>query len=345
MGLFSFRAMESNEQVEQPAVESVPDPVKSESLDIDPPESESTDDSDADYEDIKRAAEKMLQQELEELNNHHKNQPRTQHELAALPPVEKIAFEWGPRDTIEVLGEVHHIMDDLVVIKARTAVQPDQEDKNSLNVTTTAIEEGSVLCLGDRTIIGQVFEIFGPVRQPFYSIRFNNSSEIPSDVKLGVEVYYPVQRCSRIFAAQIYSKGCDASDEFNEEIPEHLMEFSDDEEEHRAQANRKAKRRRASAQRVHDATLGKRNVVEYDEFATEPLGEPPSREIPLKKRVATSVQDILGQETEGEVKRSALEGNSSEDVVGFFEPLPAVDSGDMRVNLYSSLIVFIYIFC
>jgi len=117
--------------------------------------SDSDSDSDGEYEDIKRTAEQMLQQELDELN-HQKKQPRTQHELTTLPPVEKVTFEWGPQDTTEVLGQVHHIMDDLVVIKAQTTGKADQEDKNSLHVSTSAIEEGSVLCLADRTLLGQV---------------------------------------------------------------------------------------------------------------------------------------------------------------------------------------------
>jgi len=142
-------------------------------------------------------------------------------------------------------------------------------------------------------------------------------------VALGVDVYFPVQRCARIFAAQIYSKGCDASDEFNEEVPEHLQDYSDDEEEQRARTTSKKAKRKRSAQRAAEATIGQRQVVEYDEFATESLAGPPSRDPPpkiQKTSTSISVQEILDKNTEGELTRT--NDTESADVVGFFEPLP-----------------------
>lgn len=39
--------------------------------------------------------------------------------------------------------------------------------------------EGTVLCLGDRTPLGRVEEIFGPVTAPLYALRYTGSAGAP----------------------------------------------------------------------------------------------------------------------------------------------------------------------
>jgi len=41
-----------------------------------------------------------------------------------------------------------------------------------------AIDQDSVLWSAERRAIGRVFETFGPVMSPFYSIRFNDAADI-----------------------------------------------------------------------------------------------------------------------------------------------------------------------
>lgn len=42
-------------------------------------------------------------------------------------------------------------------------------------------DEGTVLCLGDRTALGRVEEIFGPIQAPLYALRYTGSAGAPPD--------------------------------------------------------------------------------------------------------------------------------------------------------------------
>ena len=41
-----------------------------------------------------------------------------------------------------------------------------------------ALDEDTVMLLEDRSVIGKIYETFGPVPQPYYSVRFNSDDEI-----------------------------------------------------------------------------------------------------------------------------------------------------------------------
>ena len=50
------------------------------------------------------------------------------------------------------------------------------------------MDAGSVLCLPDRTPLGRVEEIFGPVAEPLYTLRFAGGTEVPAGVRQGAAV-------------------------------------------------------------------------------------------------------------------------------------------------------------
>lgn len=99
---------------------------------------------------------------------------------------------------------------------------------------------------GNRTL-GQVFDVMGNVASPIYCVRFNSADDINRKcLAIGMKVYVaPQTKYTKIIVLSdlMKQKGCDASWENDNEVPEDCNEFSDDEEE------RMARRKNAQKQR------------------------------------------------------------------------------------------------
>ena len=126
-----------------------------------------------------------------------------------------------PEMRIEELGVVETIVENIILIKAKTSGE------------YRALESGSVLCLKDRSVIGVVSETLGRVQQPLYTVRFTNAGEITEvGISLGTNVFYPEQHAKYALTQVLKAyKGSDASNLHDEEIGDEEMEFSDDEAE------------------------------------------------------------------------------------------------------------------
>ncbi|ONH68269.1 H/ACA ribonucleoprotein complex non-core subunit NAF1 [Cyberlindnera fabianii] len=138
------------------------------------------------------------------------------------------------------------------------------------------LKEGSVLCLEDRTPIGYLFEIFGPVAFPMYRVKFNTVEDLEKfKDKKKQKVFYVVPKSDFEFTDRIKSiKGSDASNFNDEEIPEEEQEFSDDEKEMEAKKSKKSKKKANAAKR------GKGD--ESTEGPTAKKQQPPQRSNPYK---------------------------------------------------------------
>jgi H/ACA ribonucleoprotein complex non-core subunit NAF1 len=79
----------------------------------------------------------------------------------------------------------------------------------------------------------QVYETFGPTSQPFYQVKFPSISSVDEDVvKVSRLVFHVPGRSKFVFPSQLKAlKGSDASNFYDEEVPEDEAEFSDDEKE------------------------------------------------------------------------------------------------------------------
>ncbi|PVH82778.1 NAF1-domain-containing protein [Cadophora sp. DSE1049] len=130
------------------------------------------------------------------------------------------------------VGNVEHIVENVLVIKAKTSGE------------NRALESGSVLCLEDRSVIGVVAEILGPVQKPLYSVMFTNAGEIAeAGLSLGAKVFYSEKHSTFVFTQALKAyKGSDASNLHDEEVGDEEMEFSDDEAE--AEHKRRVKQKR-----------------------------------------------------------------------------------------------------
>jgi H/ACA ribonucleoprotein complex non-core subunit NAF1 len=163
-------------------------------------DSESECESD-DYSDLKEQLEDMERDEDEDVE-----ELKTRNEME-LPTVEPIVIEVPENAVLSPVGTVHGVVDRFVIIQGY-----DAGDVKVLDCDT-------VVFLSDKTIVGAVFDVFGPVTNPMYSVLFNSKDEI----------YYIPDLAKFVYTNEIKTKGTDASNFYDEETEE--QEFSDDEAE------------------------------------------------------------------------------------------------------------------
>lgn len=168
-----------------------------------------------------------------ELNDSQVNQlVKTAGELTLdeLPPVTELNF-MAKLNKMEQIGRVCNILDRLVIVASFKNKPP--------------LDLDSVLFLRDCHPLGAIFETFGPVKQPYYAIRFNAPEEVESrKVSIDMAVYFlPCQSppiTSYVFVKDLIKiKGSDASWLDDNEPPNDCLEFSDDEEERLFKLKRK----------------------------------------------------------------------------------------------------------
>lgn len=141
-----------------------------------------------------------------------------------------------PEDTkMEPIGTISSVVEQLVIVESYKNTPPLNED--------------SVLFTKDRTSIGKIFEVFGPVCQPYYVLRFNSHDDIEQkDLKTRDTVYFAPK--IKDFTDYIFTqllqktKGSDASWKNDQEPPPEVLDFSDDEKEKLAKHKLKEHKRR-----------------------------------------------------------------------------------------------------
>lgn len=143
---------------------------------------------------------------------------KSKNEIEFLPPVPPVDVKLELHHQALPVGVVLSIMDAKVVVEGL-------EKHNPLN-------EGSILWVTEsRSPLGIVDEIFGPVKNPFYIVRYNSDKEIPAGICQGTPVSFVTDFADYVLNDKnLYKKGYDASGENDEEIFDEV-EFSDDEKE------------------------------------------------------------------------------------------------------------------
>ncbi len=206
-------------------------------------ESSSDDESDADIRSVQETARLLMEagdgSDDDEDGKRGKGQStaqvRSKNEVSEpVPP--KPDVEITPEDPIDLLGAVLHSVENSVIIRG--------EWGDSHRV----LDDGSLLCRQDRTVLGIVADVIGNVRQPMYIIRFPKEEDVAGEgIEPGMAVYYSVKHAKFVFTDALRSiKGSDASNLYDEEVGDEEMEFSDDEKEQahkREQKGFKGKRR------------------------------------------------------------------------------------------------------
>jgi H/ACA ribonucleoprotein complex non-core subunit NAF1 len=184
-------------------------------------------------------------------DNHKRNQQvkylKTKNEITIddLPPIEKLNLVLESSVNLIKIGRVISIVDNkLVVIQTLNNCQ--EANKNEAH----PLDEDTILFDENRKGLGKIYETFGPVVSPFYSLRFNLNEIKESQLKVDVGsfIYYAPE--STKYTKFIFNvdelrqlKGSDASWNNDNEPPVECIEYSDDEQER--QAKRELKMRRA----------------------------------------------------------------------------------------------------
>lgn len=214
-------------------------PIESSSSDTSSDQSSSDDvDDDDDYEmlDPAEQAARLMQEDIGSddegmgrgNNGAGAGPPRTLNEKPdeVVPKPDLIITE---KMKIEELGHVENLVENLVLIKAKTSGEYQ------------VLEFGSVLCLENRIVIGVVAETLGRVEQPYYAVHFTNERAIAeAGISKGTKIFYVEQHSTYVFTPPLQKlKGSDASNLHDEEVGDEGIEFSDDEAE--AEYKRKLK--------------------------------------------------------------------------------------------------------
>lgn len=199
---------------------------------------------------------------------------RTKNEMAE-EPVPKPDVTITPEMKIEELGEVEHIVENLMLIKAYT---PGEYQ---------VLDTGSVLCNSERVVIGAVAETIGKVLQPMYIVHFNSQDEIKElGLAEGTKIFYAAEHATFVFTEPLKNlKGSDASNLHDEEVGDDEMEFSDDEKEAEYKRSLKQKKREKWKNNNKDrephplrqevSAGGGLNYDEDDDGPYKPLTRPP----------------------------------------------------------------------
>lgn len=155
---------------------------------------------------------------------------------------------------IEPIGELVSLVENTAVIKA------------SVSGEFRILNEESILCFEDRQLLGVLYETFGRVESPMYTVKFDSAEELENLAsRLHQRVFYVVPASSFIYTEQVRQiKGSDASNLHDEEIPEEEQEFSDDEKEMQSKAGaKKRKRSHKPKQQNAQRTIGNSNDNAY----------------------------------------------------------------------------------
>ncbi|GAB7344431.1 hypothetical protein MBLNU457_2277t2 [Dothideomycetes sp. NU457] len=217
-------AQKSNEKAEWQFDSS--DEESSSESDSDTSSDEDSDEEDYEMLDPATAARMLMAEEGGDGDDDEGHKPSTNAQLRTKneqPPeiVPKPDVTVTPEMKITVLGNVEHIVDNYMLITAQTSGEYQ------------VLEQGSVLCLEDRTVIGAVAETIGRVQQPMYSVAFTTKQEIDDmGMVKGTKIFYVDAHSTFVFTQPLRNlKGTDASNLHDEEVGADEMEFSDDEAE------------------------------------------------------------------------------------------------------------------
>lgn len=154
--------------------------------------------------------------------------PHTLHELTQveIPPLPE-NFELTDEMVIQPIGQLFSVSDNSLVIQASSSGR------------YRVLADGTIFCLDDRTVLGILYETFGPVDQPFYVVLHEKPEEFSRYIGQAVCFVVPGSHFELTQSFQV--KGSDASNWHDEEVALEDQEFSDDEQE--ALAKRKRKKR------------------------------------------------------------------------------------------------------
>ncbi|KAI8147278.1 Gar1/Naf1 RNA binding region-domain-containing protein [Fennellomyces sp. T-0311] len=182
---------------------------------------------------------------------------RTKNELVEII-IDAPDFQITPSTELKPIGTIDEIIENVIVVHS----YPD--------MANTVLDMGTLFAYPDRTLMGEVFETFGPVVRPYYSVRFNSTDEIDKEkAVLGAEIsFVPSYERTQLVSVEELKKRkyTDASNVYDEEIRDEEAEFSDDEKERefKQSIKRKKKASKAKAKAPPDQKVPRYDPCDFD---------------------------------------------------------------------------------
>ncbi|KAA6379887.1 MAG: putative H/ACA ribonucleoprotein complex non-core subunit NAF1 [Streblomastix strix] len=153
------------------------------------------------------------------------------------PELDRITLQ--PDHPISVAGRSGQIVENVLVVNAEKGLP--------------ILDIGSLLVLEDRTKLGFIEDVFGPIFQPYYTIRFESLDLIQKLITKENQNIF-VAKNYEIAAIPVRTKGSDASNNDDEEIAESEQEYSDDEQE---MQNKKKNKKKTGKREKNGGKLNK----------------------------------------------------------------------------------------
>ncbi|CAK92986.1 unnamed protein product (macronuclear) [Paramecium tetraurelia] len=180
--------------------------------------------------------------------------------VAFVPPESKeqreFNFNYKNSDRIQLIGKIESLTKENIIIYS--------------NLLEFVINLDQLIVNGQQEILGKVDDVFGKVERPHYSILLDgyvNNLVQTNQLKIGDDVFINIDSTSVLNPDAINKKGCDASNQFDEEVLNDCdVEYSDDEieavskkrgnkEEGEVKKNHKKNKEKHPNQQKHDKQL------------------------------------------------------------------------------------------
>ncbi|CAN6457694.1 unnamed protein product [Victoria cruziana] len=205
----------------------------------------------------KKRGEMFADSDIDEEEEVIKGPIKSKNELDPenLPPVPLIDVTLEPQHSTLPVGVVLSMMENKVVVEGSEKHNP--------------LTEGSILWITEKRLpLGLVDEIFGPVKNPYYVVRYNSDKEVPPGVQEGTAISFVREFADYVLNNKdIYKKGYDASGENDEEIVDET-EFSDDEKEAEYKKSQQQKTKRpTNGRKVKLETMERKKVQNRGGFS------------------------------------------------------------------------------
>ena len=142
-------------------------------------------------------------------------------------------FELSPNDKMTLCGHVNDIVEGKILIDNCIPIN------HVLNLDNIIFNSNNIA-------VGFIDDVIGNIESPIYVARiYPDLLEKGLSINKGEALFYCDSKVSFVAPKELVNKhkGCDASNAFDEEVSEDSMEFSDDEEESKARAMKRNKRK------------------------------------------------------------------------------------------------------
>lgn len=200
-------------------------------------------------EDDKEVYEEGVEEEEEE--GHNLNEPiRSKNEIVEEQIIEVPEnYKIDDKTKISEIGIIKSVFESNVIVQG------------TISGEKRVLKEGSIFCLENREVVGTLSEVFGQLQNPFYKVGISPVNETKSELiekikeMVGEKIFIVVPDAYWIDTFELKRvKGTDASNGYDEELPEEEQEFSDDEKEaqfKRMMKNKKKKKKTSSEMNNH----------------------------------------------------------------------------------------------